>query len=726
MIVLLSLNGASTITPASLKVWLTKKCEEYYRTPGTVTYAMRTFMESINQELLERNLKRAKTGAQITGMLNLAVVKRNLLYLAHLGATRSFFISAEESVEIKDDEQNRGLGISESLTFRFTQKELRENDTMIFAPVSPPVWTTEAFSGSNALSIEAFSRRLFNQTGGEVKAVATRFVPGKGLIIQNKMQRGIVTGENQLTPESIAPGENRETPAQLAVLVETPTVLSTSDTPLVETPTQITKLSQPSTTIPNSEPQKSRPPLTSAKNQSIPASNIQQHKGFPSLETKAAIGRSVKSIDEVWNKFKSSLVGFFQKILPGLYEEPLKLNRSVLIMIAIAVPLVFLILAGSVYVNRGKNQEFEVAMAQAQQYAVMADGQVNDQPSRLASLQQSLFWLEKAATYGNSDAMGILKGQVQDSLDQIQGILRLELSPLFEGSLPDKAVITQIVATNADVYLLDSTSGKVFRFFQNGNGYSKDDAFDCGLNPENLLSPIGKLIDILPLPVGNSFRATLYGIDAAGMVEFCVPGESGTTGVLNPPDSGWGEIKAISLFQNYLYVLDTRGNAVYRYNGDGVQFNEKPTLFFDNQVPPLSEAIDIEVNGYELYILRANGQMVECTYSPLKEYKLTECMDPAPFGDMRTGETPQTISFPQANFIQMRMTPAPDSSLYLLDANGKTLFHLSLQRNLQKILHPSLRDGNDLTKLTPTAFAISPGRIAFVAFGGQVFYSPLP
>ena len=39
-----------------------KKGDEYYQTPGTVTFAMRTLVEKINQELLDRNIKRAKDG----------------------------------------------------------------------------------------------------------------------------------------------------------------------------------------------------------------------------------------------------------------------------------------------------------------------------------------------------------------------------------------------------------------------------------------------------------------------------------------------------------------------------------------------------------------------------------------------------------------------------------------------------------------------------------------
>jgi hypothetical protein len=72
------------------------------------------------------------------------------------------------------------------------------------------------------------------------------------------------------------------------------------------------------------------------------------------------------------------------------------------------------------------------------------------------------------------------------------------------------------------------------------------------------------------------------------------------------------------------------------------------------------------------------------------------------------------------------MTPSPDSSLYILDAKTKAVYHFSLQRNLQKIMHPILRDGEDINRLTPTALAISSGRIAFVAFENKVYFSPLP
>jgi hypothetical protein len=191
------------------------------------------------------------------------------------------------------------------------------------------------------------------------------------------------------------------------------------------------------------------------------------------------------------------------------------------------------------------------------------------------------------------------------------------------------------------------------------------------------------------------------------------------------PDAGWGKLQSITLSQGNLYVLDSAMNAVYTYGGNGTEFPDQPTLFFDEQVPQLGEANDIEVNGDELYILRSNGEMVECTYSPLKELKATECLDPAPYGDMRAGQEPQVVTFPEVKFIQMHMTPAPDSSLYVLDAAGKTIHHFSLQRNLQKVFLPSFENAA-VAKLEPSAFAVSPGRLIFVALQHEVQFTQLP
>lgn len=707
LVALITLKGPSSISSESLRSWLEKKCEEYFQTSGTVTFAMRTLVEKINQELLGRNIKRANGGAQLTALLNIAVIKRDQLYLANAGDTRSFFIADQGCMEYRDDEQPRDLGLIESLPIKFGQKEIHENDLLLFAPVAPATWTTAAFDGGSALTVEGLSRRLFNQCGTDVRALVIKFQPGKGKQTTSPLKRNLTTATVPDTVYFSAPVAKEATEdnavsdpstEEKGIVVET-AVERESDAGIFVSETSRTGL--------RARVEKNRPDLLSP-------------------QAKVAIGKTTRTAVDSWETFKRKSSEFLGKLLPGLIDGPQKLNMPVLIFIALAVPLIIGLIAGSVYSKKGKGREFEAAFLQAQQYAAQADTFLSDPPSRLASLQQAMYWIDKAEEYGTSDNFKNLKSNVQASLDQLQGGQRLAMAPLFADTLPRDTRITQMVATNTEVYLLDESSGTVLRYYRSGEEYLPDDAFDCGLNPKNVISPIGKLVDIVPMSVGNSFGATIMGIDASGVIEYCIPGEAGITGSIIPPDAGWVSLKAMSIYQGYLYILDSGGNAVYRYYGDGIQFDEKPTLFFDRIVPNLADAVDIEVNGFELYILKSNSQMIECTYSPLKDYKETECLDPAPFGDMRTAQEPQPVSFPNAGFVQLHMTPAPDSSLYLLDAKEKSIYHFSLQRNLQKILYPRLIDDMDVEKLTPTAVAISTGRIAYLALGNLVYYAPLP
>lgn len=750
VIAFIQISGTSAIAVESLNGWLLKKLEGYYQTAGTVTFAMKTLVEALNSDLLDRNLKRVKEGIRMSGSLNLVVLKRNSIYLVNIGTAKAWFAGKTDTLEFADaDNQGRGLGVDQNLACRFSTCEITENDTLTFACQPPEIWKADTFAGCNTLTNEAVSRRIYNQMGSELKAIFIRFTVGKGQIKLDSLP-GRNTAKVNIEKDSaeVIEPEIHVEPTLPAALVEPIMPAIAEPLPAVEwsmPPPENDQVYSQSSTLevsdednfePSTQPvqfeesQSGQPPVSltlrrrSGTHQQHAKTKAPKHEGPSGAQV--AAGKVTQGMVSGAKVLGSSVSSFTQKVLPVLADEPLKLSRGTLIAIAIAVPMLIVILAGAVYASSGKSKQFNQNLILAQQYAMQAELQVNDPPVYLASLQQSMFWLDKAETYGQTDSSASLRVKVQAELDILQGVQRLEMVEVIPGGLPAGSVVTQIVATATDLYLLDGTSGTVKRYSMGSSGYQLDEAFNCGPDEKNPLNNLGKLVDMVPVDVNNTFKATILAVDASGNTEFCVPGTAGITSSLTQPDQGWKSLKAISLYNNYLYVLDIAGNAVYRYAGNGVQFENKPTLYFDNQIPALTEAIDIEVNGDELYILRSNGQMVECTYSHMKDYKLTECLDPAAYGDMRTGQDPAAINFPEAKFVQMRMTAAPDSSIYLLDAGGKAMYHFSLQRNLQKILHPRFLDGVNLDRVAPTAVAVSSARIVFLAFGSQIYYAPLP
>lgn len=730
---LVDLSGKTSITPEALTEWMMKKAALFYSTPGSTTNAMRMMAESINNELLDRNLKKAADGSQVNGSLFLVVLRKNVVYSLIIGQGRIFILEGEAVIELEDHENHaRGLGVNQALTCIFSQSNINSGSSVLIAPLSSPLWTPAYLVGGGALPVDVLGRRLMNQHPADMRAILLHLVDGSGKVTRSSLTRGLpavegVTSypvspvvqpepEDALQPALIDLGQTlADTPHEAVHVIQ-------KDEAEVSLPMHSTdKAETANLAVPSGKKAES----TEVRVRKIPLAGRRKKPAMPQIDReklKAQVGSAVEVVDEVQEKVKRGSSSIFSRLFPAEGGTP----RSLLLLLAIVIPLVVVAAAGSVYLRRGRTQQFNYYYQQGQQYAIQAEAQKDDEIMRLFNLQAASMYLAKASEFGQTNESMALSVSIQAQLDAVQGVERLKLTTLNTNDVPGKVNISQMVATTNDLYLLDGISGKALRYTLSGNTYVKDDAFDCGPNPDNPLNSIGKVVDMLPLTAGNSFGATLFAIDAYGNIEFCIPGKSGTISSLIAPDAGWQGIKAISIFQNRLYVLDPGNNGVFIYPANGILFEEKPTLFFDTKIPTLSDAIDMEVNADELYILRGNGELVECTYSHIKDYKLTECADPAPYSDMRSGSEPQAINFPDAQFVQMRLTAAPDSSIYFLDTHGSSLFHFSLQRNLQKIIQPFFTDPGYRPKVPATSVAISPGKLVFMAFGNQVYSGALP
>jgi hypothetical protein len=231
---------------------------------------------------------------------------------------------------------------------------------------------------------------------------------------------------------------------------------------------------------------------------------------------------------------------------------------------------------------------------------------------------------------------------------------------------------------------------------------------------------------MIALPINNPLKATIEGIDRAGNILFCTPNapSAAMSSGLNPPGDQWGKITAMTMDNNQLYVLDPRTNiGVYAINQDGT-INSQPDIFFEN-VPAMSDVVDMTVNTQDLYLVHTDGHMTLCTFSPVGA-EATRCTDPSPYSDPRPGNEPHPNTFPSTNFSRIEFTNPPDPSIYLLDPNTATIYHFSLRLNLQRLLRPQPMSGFQLPRGPATAFYISENRTVFIAFGSQVLLSYLP
>lgn len=733
LIVYFTLSGQTTITPDRLHSWMEQKTALFYKNPGTVTAGMRELIEAVNADLFERNSRPDHQNGQVVIHLQVAVVKRDMLYLATCGAGQSFFVGAESLFQQNSvDESVRGLGLTQAAPVRFSQSLIVPNDLLVLAAQAPVAWTTELMAGGQSLSIETFSRRLFAIPGSVGQGVMIRFSEGSGKAnvltigttkstLAEPTAPAVTEGEATVLKRVQAEASQRVSEEPRQAPAEKTKPQETAAIPIAESHQEI----WPRHTENQAKPLMSEEESVSEPEKEPDNSGVVVLPVIQTDQIKTAVNKALKGSAQASNKASHWFKENFPKVFPDEPEEELGWSRGLLIGVAIIIPVVIVAIAMTLYLRNGATGRANDMVTIAQQLVQRAESQSGDPAAQLESLNESMDWLDKADSYGKTDASIALRNQVQSGIDQIENVIRVDMTQATDPLLPN-VNITQLAANEQDLYALDSISGRVLRFTLSGSTYVQDTSFDCGPNSDSPLNSIEALVDMVPISQDNSYNATVLAVDAAGDIEYCVPGETGYVAHLATPDMGWNTIQSITYSDGNLYVLDGKGNAVYRFQGSGTDFAEKPTLFFDEEIPPLADALDIEEIGYELYILRGNGQMIKCTYSPIKDMKSTECLTPAPFLDARSGSTVTVNSFPEAQFIQMRMTDAPDSSLYLLDAKSDTVYHFSYARSLQRILHPRMEDGNDSTKMVPTAFAVSPSRLLFIAYSNQIYYGQIP
>jgi hypothetical protein len=425
----------------------------------------------------------------------------------------------------------------------------------------------------------------------------------------------------------------------------------------------------------------------------------------------AAFGRA---LGNTFRPLGGGLANLLKNMLPD--EGVLHLPSSVMVFFALAVPLVIGVVGGMVYVQRGRAAQHQLYYEQAYQSAQEASQQTEPNLQR-AAWQKVLDDLKQAEFYKVTPDSQALGAQARKALDDMDGVIRLGFQPAIIGGMGKEVSVEQMVATASDLYMLNGTQGSVMRAILTGSGYEMDPSFNCG--PSYGPTIIGALVDIVALPKGEEDNATVLGMDANGNLLYCIPGgKQPKAEVPAPPLTDFGAPKAIALDGNDFYVLDPKVNAVWIYRG--MDFTQQPRLFFDEEVPPMQDVIDLAVNGDDLFLLHADGHMTQCVFS-WQERSPTRCTDPLPYQDPRPGRQDGAI-LGDSVFSQMYFSPPPDPSIYMLDPAQQAIVHFSMRLAFQRQFRP-LEVGSEARA---TAFAVSPNRLVFLALGNVVYYAAMP
>lgn len=253
------------------------------------------------------------------------------------------------------------------------------------------------------------------------------------------------------------------------------------------------------------------------------------------------------------------------------------------------------------------------------------------------------------------------------------------------------------------------------------SGFQVDGAFNCAPGTYGNYS-VGPLVDILAMPPINTINASVVGVDAAGTLLYCAPGQVAQAVPLPPPDTNWGRVRAFTLDAGNLYVLDAQAHAVWVYVGKDGTFVDRPYFFFGGQIPELEDAIDLAVSADDLYVLHSDGHLSTCSYSRLDTVP-TRCVDPASLVNPLPAYRDQDL-FSEAHFTQLMFSPAPDPALLLLDSDGQGVFRIAPRSlELQSQLRPVPGRAGSMPQGQVTAMAISPNHVLYFALKDRIYFA---
>lgn len=745
LIVHLVLAGKAVLSSSECINAASRAAVTFYATPGGMTSALRAAAGSINRFLHDRNLSSPAPGQYAVGILALAAVREAQLTLLLSGPAHAFVLGVDGARHVFDGLSGRGLGLSETMPHYFSQIPLHFSDRLVLCGNPPSTWEAALHDASPA-SLDATRRRLMSTLTSDVNAVLMQFTEGAGLLTMQRPSPadktvglapappqeeypgalGEVRDVAEAVPDALTAGPGRSDEMQTAL--QAPSVEGEGPHP------PVADFSGPSAYAipPESHVEHG---VAEARVETGVAPQIQgAREAAPTSEPTARLRRArreertrqaaktvagaIRSSHRARDYVLEFVRKYIPRLLPASNQNPFSFSSPAMMFIAVLIPLVVVTVASAVYFRYGRSVQYEQYLVQAQEARSQALS-LADAVAQREALQRELFYLDKADGYTETDDTRSLRTEAQQDLDQLQGIVRLQFQPVLSSGVG--AQIGRLAATENDLYLLDAARGAVLHAALLTGGFQVDRSFNCAPGTYGGFT-VGPVVDILAMPAINTINASVIGVDAAGNLLYCAPGQVAQAIPLPPPDTNWGRVKAMTMDAGNLYVLDSQAHAVWVYVGKDGAFVDRPYFFFGGQIPELDDAIDLAVNADDLYVLHSDGRLSTCFYSRIEAVP-TRCVDPAPlvnplpaYGDVNL--------FSEAHFTQMLFTPAPDSALMLLDSDNQGVFRFSPRSlELQSQLRSLAGRQNPLPQGQVTAMAVSPNHVLYFALQDRIYFA---
>ncbi len=766
LLVYMTLGGNVGYSTSEYDQIVAQVSETFYSTSGSLTFALKTAVESLNNYLVERNMKSTGKGLYTIGALVLGNLRGNLLYIVQAGPTHVYHLSSEVRHLYDPQLAGKGLGLGQTARMYFSQITVSSADRLLLCASLPPNWDKSINDTRGSSSLETTRRRLLAIADTNVSAMLVQAADGRGVLTMlNAVQDSPVIAVSTIVPSldpvpgaqvgSVSIMDDLEPIFKLgssdAVAMQGKKTDSVGSVQPVSDEPQNDLITNAVTVEPGNDGQnhaedsvvvtiepdeqselvESRLKTPAPRRMLAPKIVIKPEVRAQSLQVvrNAALhmAQSIQNGRVLVQKSQGLIQKAVVRLLPDVDEQEYpgqSVSRNWALFLAVAIPIIFLVMARIVYYQLGYDAQFKTYYSRAQESAIQAQSETVPTALRV-EWHTTLDWLDKADLYlskPNPESQA-LRQQAQTALDNLNKVVRMDYSPAFATPFGKSVQIMRMSASETDIYMLDLPTGSVLRGVFNGRNFDLDNKFQCRPGIYDGVQ-VDQLKDIFALPRSSMTDITVVGIDAAGKILYCVPDQEPHAAVLKAPGTGWQGITSIS-YDNYkLYVLDAAAHAVWMYGGDDQMVFGEPKFFFGTQVPVmLEQAIGIAVNVDDLYILYQDGHMTICTLSRI-DTSPTRCSDPALYIDTRPGYQ-GGMKLNDGIFSQIFFTTPPDPSVALLEPFTQSIFRFSPRAlELQNQILATAGKANPLPKgVSATAMAFSPNKVLFIFIGGQLYFS---
>lgn len=557
----LSLTGSPAGRNPLLLEILNLISQNYYKSTGSVTAALRRAILEANQKLLNFNM--VGENEERTGAIMCAVLRGQELFMIQTGEAfaligRNFGV---ERLPAGQPDRITPLGISAGLDLRFFHNWLEPGDMLLMT--DPRLANLPSEKTKPAL----------------VDTTVEESLPKLKEIIGEDSGRLLLVEFTDEAPDDIPEPE--------------PTV------PLAVAPTpneQDTPVAPPRSVRPRRQVISRRNPVATQ--------NVQNAARQAGSNTAQGLSRATGWLAALMNRLRPA--GNAQDESGSMFWPT---------VLAVAIPLIVAIIVSGVYLRREEVQNLSQIERQMQQNIGLAQQATTVEEERGYYMQVLSLADQAVAVQADNDDIIRMRQQAQSELDRLEDVTRLNAQLLY--TYPDSSNMIGLALRegfNGDLFTLDGANNRVFR-------HETDEDFTAltGAEAEEILfggqvigsHVTGDIVDMMWRPRGVQVSEAGLGIlDSSGALVTFYPSFENLRAVPLGLSSAWVNPVSITQFNERLYVLDPGQGQIWRYFPEGEGF------FIDDdqqavELPDLDQAVDTAIYSEDgsVIALYADGRL---------------------------------------------------------------------------------------------------------------------